>query len=280
MSEADRPAATPTSAPPSGTEHEHEHEHKDDDFAAANKAYFDAHADKVEEMHPEWRAATRKQVDAMRAEWPGLFDGERTAALDFACGIGLVSEALLATGYVKSVVGVDISQASVDRYNALAARLEYAPEKMKAVCAELKGDPDELDGAKFDIVVVRTVPLPFSPSTTVHVGNELQCCASYHHIASIDATTRVLASFLKPGGSLLITDLKAEADNRELVPEAHHSTVPHTRGIAEARLRETFKGAGLGEFVMKDAGQEDMTHWGRERVQVTWFVARGVKPAQ
>ncbi|RPD69084.1 S-adenosyl-L-methionine-dependent methyltransferase [Lentinus tigrinus ALCF2SS1-7] len=259
MSEADRPAATPTSAPPSGTEHEHEHEHKDDDFAAANKAYFDAHADKVEEMHPEWRAATRKQVDAMRAEWPGLFDGERTAALDFACGIGLVSEALLATGYVKSVVGVDISQASVDRYNALAARLEYAPEKMKAVCAELKGDPDELDGAKFDIVV---------------------CCASYHHIASIDATTRVLASFLKPGGSLLITDLKAEADNRELVPEAHHSTVPHTRGIAEARLRETFKGAGLGEFVMKDAGQEDMTHWGRERVQVTWFVARGVKPAQ
>lgn len=61
------------------------------DFAAANKAYFDEHADKVEEMHPEWRAASRKQVEAMRAEWPALFDKDCTAALDFACGIGASS---------------------------------------------------------------------------------------------------------------------------------------------------------------------------------------------
>ena len=61
---------------------------------------------------------------------------------------------------MKSVVGVDISQASVDKYNALAARLGFGPEKMSAMCAELKGEPDELDGAKFDIIVVRTILQP------------------------------------------------------------------------------------------------------------------------
>ena len=57
---------------------------------------------------------------------------------------------------MKSIVGVDISQVSVDRYNARAAQLGFAPEKMKAVCVELKGEPGELDSAKFDVVVVRT----------------------------------------------------------------------------------------------------------------------------
>ena len=56
---------------------------------------------------------------------------------------------------MKSIVGVDISQVSVDRYNARAVQLGLAPEKMKAVCVELKGEPGELDGAKFDVVLVR-----------------------------------------------------------------------------------------------------------------------------
>ena len=71
--------------------------------------------------------------------------------------IGLVSEPL--SQYVKSTVGVDISHVSVDRYNARAAQLGFAPEKMKAVCVELKGEPGELDGAKFDVVIVRAVLL-------------------------------------------------------------------------------------------------------------------------
>ncbi|KAI0688437.1 S-adenosyl-L-methionine-dependent methyltransferase [Cerioporus squamosus] len=241
------------------SDHSHQHPaapaHAHDHFAAANKAYFDEHADKLEEMHPEWRDMSRKQVDAMRAEWPDLFDRERTAVLDFACGIGLVSEPL--SQYVKSIVGVDISQASVDRYNAQAARLGYGPEKMRAACAELKGEPGELDGAKFDVVV---------------------CCASYHHFASIDDITRTLVSVLKPGGSLVVADIKAEADNRTLFPESHHGMVPHTHGISEARLRAAFEGAGLGGFVMKDVARMDLKHWGQEGKETTWFVARGVKP--
>lgn len=55
---------------------------------------------------------------------------------------------------MKSVVGVDISQASVDRFNAQAANQGLEPDEMRAVCTELRGELGELDGLKFDIVVV------------------------------------------------------------------------------------------------------------------------------
>ena len=65
--------------------HDHGHGH---DFAAANKAYFDEYAHNAEEMFASWREMARKEVDAMRAQWPALFDKERTVVLDFACGVG------------------------------------------------------------------------------------------------------------------------------------------------------------------------------------------------
>ena len=97
----------------------------------------------------------------------------------------------------------------------------------------------------------------------------------------MDAITRALAFYLKPGGSLLVADMKAEADNRELIPESHHHVVPHTHGISEARLRATFEGAGLGQFVMKDQGSETIHvpgPEGKKEMTYTWFIARGVKP--
>lgn len=185
---------------------------------------------------------------------------------------GMISEQLVKS--VKSVVGVDISQKSVDRYNAQAASLGLSPGQMKAECVELKGEPGELDGATFDLVVVRA-------SLTANVCCvslvRMQCCASYHHFASIEDTTRLLASFLKPGGSLLVADIRAEEDNRELFPESHHGLVPHTHGISETRLRTVFEGAGLQDFEMKDVVRENMRHLEQE---MTWFVARGVKAVQ
>ena len=56
--------------------------------------------------------------------------------------------------YAKSVVGVDISPVSVERFNARASEQGLESEEMHAVCAELKGEPGELGGARFDIVVV------------------------------------------------------------------------------------------------------------------------------
>lgn len=173
----------------SGPGHEHEHgSGPSHDFAAANRAYFDEHAHEIEHMHPHAHSLAVKEVEAMRRAWPELFDEERTVAMDYACGtgasvfglalpsseselrmvvgcssdddrlfVGMVSQQLCQ--YVKSVVGVDISQASVDRYNTQASNQGLAPEEMHAVCVELTGDPqeNELDGARFDLIVVRTI---------------------------------------------------------------------------------------------------------------------------
>ncbi|KAM5534034.1 hypothetical protein V8D89_012297 [Ganoderma adspersum] len=99
-------------------------------------------------MFTGWREMAHKEVDAMRGQWPALFDKERTVVLDFVCGIGtsrhvfcMISEQLVP--HVKKPVGMDISEVSVDRYNTLVT------EKL-----ELKGEEGELDGIKFDLVVV------------------------------------------------------------------------------------------------------------------------------
>ena len=61
--------------------------------------------------------------------------------------------------HVKTVVGVDISQTAVDRYNAQAANQGLESDEMRAICADLQGKPGELDGLKFDIVIVCTLYL-------------------------------------------------------------------------------------------------------------------------
>lgn len=69
----------------------------------------------------------------------------------------MVSQAL--QPHVKHVVGVDISQGSVDVYNQQAEENGIASE-IKAVCANLQGQPGELYDAKFDLIVVRVPQAP------------------------------------------------------------------------------------------------------------------------
>ncbi|KAI0355128.1 S-adenosyl-L-methionine-dependent methyltransferase [Trametes cingulata] len=228
------------------------HAHEQHDFAKANKAFFDEHAH--EHRQSEARKLGQKNVAAMRSAYPSLFDEDTTEVLDYACGTGSLSQALCP--HVKSIVGVDISQASVDQYNLHASNQGLAPEEMRALCVELRGEPGELDGARFDLVV---------------------CCASYHHFPSIDETTRILAHFLKPGGSLLVTDIKAEPDGRELFRETHHHIVPHKHGLTEDAVRKAFEGARLVQFELRDVFTAKMTSTGNE---TQWFLARGVKPAE
>ena len=57
-------------------------------------------------------------------------------------------------GKWKQFVGVDISPKSVELYNQKAAT-QFTPEEMHAVCTELNGQPDQLGGRTFDVIVVR-----------------------------------------------------------------------------------------------------------------------------
>ena len=84
-------------------------------------------------------------------------------------------------------------------------------------------------------------------------------------------------SFLKPGGALLVADIKAADDGHQLFPEGYHGVVPHRHGITETRLRDVFEGAGLGAFEFHDAATHTLPH-DPNGEEATWFVARGVKP--
>jgi hypothetical protein len=57
-------------------------------------------------------------------------------------------------GNWKQFVGVDISPKSVELYNQKAAT-QFTPEEMHAICTELNGQPGQLGGSTFDIIVVR-----------------------------------------------------------------------------------------------------------------------------
>ncbi|KIP07471.1 hypothetical protein PHLGIDRAFT_19154 [Phlebiopsis gigantea 11061_1 CR5-6] len=168
--------------------------------------------------------------------------------MDYACGTGAVSRELSA--HVKSIVGVDISQGVVDHFNKRVADQGIPPEEMRAVCAELRGTGDELDGTKFDVIT---------------------CSVAYHHFPSIADTTRVLASFLKPGGSLLVVDFIKEEASADFTPTEFAHIVPHRGGFAESEMREAFEGAGLGEFSFALA-----TKGKRHGGEVNFFLARGV----
>ncbi|KIM49738.1 hypothetical protein M413DRAFT_438880 [Hebeloma cylindrosporum] len=233
--------------------HEQTHvEHKD--YVTSNKEHFDAQATSVAD-NPIWVELARRCAQNMLDVYP--FNEESTIVMDFACNVGLLSRAL--APHAKSIVGVDISQKSVDVYNDTVSKQGLNPDEMRAVCVELKGEAGELDDLKFDVVA---------------------CASSYHHFASIDDITRMLAFFLKPGGVLLVTDFtrteaqKASAGSSALIDEKYSHLVPHTNGMTEEGLRKAFDGAGLTSFEFKHLST--LTLHGAEG---TLFLAKGVKPS-
>lgn len=173
----------------------------------------------------------------------------------------MVSRELCA--HVKSILGVDISQKMVDIYNLRVNQQGIPPEEMRAVRVMLEGKEGELGGAKFDVVI---------------------CTASYHHFPDIHSITRMLFSFLKPGGSLLVADILNEshtnthpehpqhdAKEPELLEKYKHIVV-HKSGFTETEMRENLEGAGLRGFEFHIAASASLH--GKD---VKFFLARGVK---
>jgi predicted methyltransferase len=58
--------------------------------------------------------------------------------------------------YAKSILGVDVSQGMVNLYNETGEKEGFSG--MKAVHADLKGEDGELDGRKFDVIIVSIAP--------------------------------------------------------------------------------------------------------------------------
>ncbi|KAK7053148.1 hypothetical protein VNI00_003767 [Paramarasmius palmivorus] len=157
------------------------------------------------------------------------FDKESSEVMDFGCGNGFNSSLLALDS--KALVGVDISNGMVEEYNRNVEKWGFnkipsTKGKVKAVCADITNKeaalPSELEGRKFDIIF---------------------CCMTYHYLPDINDTTRALASFLKPGGTLLVIDWVQPAIPLELSEEQR--SLIKVPGISEQEMRAAFDDAGL-----------------------------------
>ncbi|TFK45624.1 S-adenosyl-L-methionine-dependent methyltransferase [Heliocybe sulcata] len=211
--------------------HAHDHSHGGKDLADFNRDYFDENADKYDEM-PGAIELTTKVANAMLKKFK--FDEDSTVVMDYACGTGLISRIL--APHSKKIVGVDISQGMVNRYNLRVSNQGIPPEEMQAVRLELKGEEGELDGTKFDVIV---------------------CSMAYHHFPDIDDTTRILVNFLKPGGRLMVADLLKNESGSMLIPEKHQH-VFERHGYAPEDLRTVFEKQGLTNFEWEQVAEFKM----------------------
>ncbi|GLB35538.1 putative methyltransferase [Lyophyllum shimeji] len=179
-------------------------------FSEANKTYFDTIAHQYDDK-PHAAERARRTAAALRKAYE--FKEDSTTVMEYACGTGLVSREL--APHAKRIVGVDISQGMVDQFNLRVSNQGIPLEEMQAVCAELKGEQGELGDEKFDVIV---------------------CASAYHHFTSIDDVTRILAYFLKPGGTLLVVDLAKHTGQHaphahgDGVEHGHHDRAHHTHG--------------------------------------------------
>jgi len=222
----------------------HSHGH---DYAAANKAHFDDAAAANYDKRQDAIELTRRQSNAMIKAYP--FNESETTVMDFACGPGLISRGL--APYAKKIVGVDISEAMVKQYNLRVENQGIPPEEMQAVCAELKGTAEELDGLKFDVVV---------------------CANAYHHFDSIESVTHTLAFFLKPGGSLLVSDILKSPDGVSTLKAIPLDIVAHQGGFEDADIRKAFAAAGLHLATF-----EKVTSAKKDGQDIDFFLTKGVK---
>jgi len=145
-------------------------------------------------------------------------DQERLSVLDFGCGNGLALEVMQKRGY--ETWGVDLSPESVS-----AAKELLGHERVWC------GDPteiSELKGKKFDLITMWSV--------LAHLPRPID-------------TFKMLRSYLKPGGALLVFTVNA---NSLLLKRDHQNWNGFTRNHLAFYSSKTaellFKKAGFGEF--------------------------------
>lgn len=85
--------------------------------------------------------------------------------------------------------------------------------------------------------------------------------------------TRTLASYLKPGGALMVADIMKRTDGQEIFDKSHHHVVAHVDGFDEEDMKRIFTQAGLGDYEFSHF--TSMKLGGREQ---NGFLAKGIKP--
>ena len=205
-----------------------------------SKPYFDGLGARWDELGPTFfTPAVREQALAAAEAEPGAL------AADVGAGTGYVTEELLARGL--RVIAVDQSRPMLD---ALGAKLgPSAPVELRQ--GEAEALPIE-DGA---------VDYAFANMFL-------------HHVESPPAAIAEMVRILRPGGTLVITDLQAH--DFEFLVREHHD---RWQGFALDVIRGWFEGAGLADVRVEPTceGCQTTSSAGQE-ADIGIFIASGRQP--
>ncbi|KAH8832090.1 S-adenosyl-L-methionine-dependent methyltransferase [Flagelloscypha sp. PMI_526] len=208
----------------------------EDRFAAANKAHFDQPlpaGTSFSQIVPGIDVVQKRTIEEILQLYP--FDRESTTVLDFACGNGDI--AALLSPHVYSIIGVDISQGMVDRFNETASTRNI---DMKAFCGDILDAsqvPEALSEKAFDVII---------------------CCLAYHHFTDLSAMTMRLISYLKPGGALIISEFL----KYPLSTTSHAHIIPHEDPsvFEESQMRKLLTECGLKDIVFSQRMDVNLYH--------------------
>ena len=183
---------------------------------AAARAQFDRQAEQYNKRWASWSDETLQKMLGLanpQAHW---------RALDVATGTGFT--ALAFAGYVREVVGLDISSGMLAQAAKRAAEQGVANVTWKESPAETLPFPDE----SFDLVTVRIAP---------------------HHFSDVGAFLRETRRVLKPGaifvlGDTTVPDAEPEAGVwQNAVEKARDAS--HVRNLSPVEWSEQCERAGL-----------------------------------
>ncbi|KAL5090156.1 hypothetical protein Trisim1_004677 [Trichoderma cf. simile WF8] len=182
-----------------------------EDLAAANREFWNLHGNKI--FGSQWMLNFAKKIgDALsdNVEWMGIRrrseNGPPVKLLDYACGYGMVSSALL--GQFDVIKGIDISDASVAAYNEMAQQSGVPPGFMVAVQGSI----------------------PAMSTNTVLATEEffdfdvIAISMALHHMGDQVGVISGLYERLRSGGVLVVVDLAPEAhvhDHAHDHPQGH-----------------------------------------------------------
>ncbi|PWW78414.1 S-adenosyl-L-methionine-dependent methyltransferase [Tuber magnatum] len=233
------------------------------DSAEVNKQYFNDTADGYDA-----RASASNIADIigenilLRREWSGAgWDENTTRVLDYACGTGLISQII--APYTKQIIGMDISEKMVEKFNEKVKNQGIPEEEMRAIVADLCAA--ELD--------------PSLSNPEYHNFDVIVCGFAFHHFDNVQLAAKRLAERLKPNsGVLLVIDFKPHPPPPNHTANhgghAHHGghqhlghgcqgksatelnaqdTVAHS-GFSQKHMRKVFEDAGLVEVDFVDVG--------------------------
>lgn len=178
--------------------------------------------------------------------------------LDYACGTGSITKAL--GPLVTNVVGMDVSENMVQKYNEEAAAAGLQPEQVHAVVGDLLAEevPDHLNTAdyhNFDVVVVGL---------------------GFHHFENPLEAIKRLSARLKPeSGVLLIIDFLPFEANK--IHGDEKNTI-QSGGFTRSNLEKLHNIAHLNNFSFSVIDEEAVMELQEGTEKRKLFISRAKRP--